>query len=117
MVKSKRLREAGHVALMVKNRNAYRHVVAKREGHFDDLGFLLENTVKTDVQRWHGFVMNRFDVAYDCAPMADVFGQQRTFGFGETRGICWLALQGLVSGTLLYGISAVLFGRRQASAT
>ena len=41
MVKSKRLREAGHVARMVKYKNAYRLLVAKREGqmgHFDDLG-------------------------------------------------------------------------------
>jgi hypothetical protein len=40
MVKQKRLREAGHVARMVKYRNAYRLLVAKRGqmGHFDDLG-------------------------------------------------------------------------------
>jgi len=41
IVKSKRLREAGHVARMVRNRNAYRLLVAKREGqmdHFNDPG-------------------------------------------------------------------------------
>lgn len=40
MVKSKRLREAGHVARMVKYGNAYRLLVAKREGqmgHSDDV--------------------------------------------------------------------------------
>lgn len=40
MVRSKRLREAGHVARMVKNRNACRLLVEKRVqmSHFDDLG-------------------------------------------------------------------------------
>jgi hypothetical protein len=40
MVKLKRLREAGHVARMVKNRNAYRLLVAKREGQVDHFGGL-----------------------------------------------------------------------------
>ena len=41
--------------------------------------------------------------------MTDAFEQRRKFGFDETRGISWLPLQVLVSGTLLHGIGAVLF--------
>ena len=76
-------------------------------GHFDDLGTHERILLKL---MWRDIMVLKGASWIWRIPMTDAFEQRRTFGFDETRGISWLPLQVIVSGTLLHGISAVLFG-------
>jgi hypothetical protein len=67
MIKSRRMRWAGHLVLMVDNRNAYRILVAKPEGkrQLGRPGPMWVDNIKMDLREIGWDVMDWFDLAQD----------------------------------------------------